>query len=108
MGYNNLVKRDYVDEYGIQRRVLVPDGEHNLAEGVPISLAVDSLFSQSPLEYRKALMVELWARGLIEPCDFSKAGAAELVRAALLAVTKHDTLDILSFAREAKKDCRNG
>lgn len=97
------VKRDYTDRDGIQRRVIIPTGITDYAEGIPISLAVDTLFAQSGIEYRRALIDELWARGLIEPCDYLKPGAAELITAALRAANKRDALDIISFAKE---DCK--
>lgn len=103
MGHFNLTKVDYTDKDGIKRRVLLPAGDHNVNEGIPISLDLDSLYGHCPVEYRRILTDELWARGLIEPCDFNRPGASELIRAAILAAVKRDTLDIQSLAREACK-----
>lgn len=103
MGYLNLTKVDYTDEFGIKRRVLLPVGDTNVREGIPISLDLDTLYAHSPIEYRRNLTDELWARGLIEPCDFLKPGADDLIRASLLAVAKRDTFDIKTLAREACK-----
>lgn len=96
-------KVDYTDREGIKRRVLIPDGVTDYSEGIPISLSLDSLYPHCPVEYVKTLTDELWARGLVEPCDFRRAGANELVRAALLAVAKKDVLDIVNFAN---KECK--
>ncbi len=94
---------DYRDELGIDRRVLVPEDDGaNPSEGVPLSLDVDSLYEHMPVKFRQQLIKELWARNLIEPTDFLRPGAAELIRAALLSVVKRDTMDILNLARERK------
>lgn len=98
-----LVKVDYEDRDGIKRRVLIPEGMIDYSEGIPVSLSVDSLYRHCPIEYKKVLTEELWARGLIEPCDYLLPGAAELITAAIRAAVKHDALDIVSFARE---DCK--
>lgn len=97
------IRVDYRDEQGIDRRVLVPedDGAHP-SEGVPISLDVDSLYEHMPIKFRQQLVKELWARNLVEPADYLKPGAPELIRAALLSVVKRDTMDILNLARERK------
>ncbi len=91
---------DYVDQEGIKRRVRVPDAYTDPVEGIPVSVPVDNLYLHMPLAFRVALVNELWAVGLIEPADFAAGNAPERVRAALLAVVKHDTFDILNLARE--------
>lgn len=103
MGHFGLTKLDYTDDQGIKRRVLLPVGDTNVREGIPLSLDIDSIYPHCPVEYIRNLTDELWARGLIEPCDFKKPGAPELIRSALLAVAKRDTLDILNLANEACK-----
>lgn len=103
MGSYNLTKVDYTDDDGIKRRVLLPVGDHNVREGIPISLNLDTLYAHCPVEYRRILTDELWARGLIEPCDFMKPGADDLIRAAFLAAVRRDSLDIKNLAREACK-----
>ena len=107
MGMNNVIvdarRVDYIDKEGIQRRVLIPDGVTDYAEGIPVSLPVDSLFAHCSAEFRRELIEELWARGLVEPSDYLKAGAAELVTAALRSVVKNDALSIISLAREESK-----
>jgi hypothetical protein len=99
----DMVKMDYVDSDGIQRRVELPAGVSNYAEGVPVSLDVDRLFMDCSPDFRRKLVQELWARNLIEPCDFMKAGAPELIRSAVQACIKIDTLDIITLAN---RECR--
>lgn len=94
---------DYTDKEGIKRRCLIPDGITDYREGIPVSLAVDSLYLHCSLEFRRALVDELWARGLVEPCDFKRPGAAELITAALRSAIKHDALNIISLASEECK-----
>lgn len=94
---------DYVDSEGIKRRVILPsDDGANPDEGIPISVPVDSLFEQMPVEFRRALVDALWANGLIEKDDFLRKDAPDKIRASLLSVVKHDTMDILNLAREMK------
>lgn len=92
---------DFIDDEGIQRRVLLPDDTAaSVDEGIPRSLRVDELYSTASLAFRVRLVQELWNRGLVEPCDFLRPEAPELIRSALLAAVKMDTFDILTFAKE--------
>lgn len=95
---------DYIDKEGIKRRVLLPVGEEDGAidEGIPVSLPVDTLYLHMPLTFRKELIEALWNVGLIEPEDFLRGDAPNRIRAALMSVIKHDTMDILNLAREMK------
>lgn len=97
------IKADYLDSDGIKRRVLLPAGVTAYEEGIPVSLDADRIFVNSSIDFRRRLVDELWARGLIEPCDFNRAGAPELVRAAIVAANKADTIAILTLA---KSDCK--
>jgi len=89
---------DYLDEQKIKRRVLVPTGA-DPSEGIPLSLDVDQLYLDCPLEFRQRFVAELWAVGLIEKKDFERADAPSLIRSALLATVKTDTVMIINFAR---------
>lgn len=93
---------DYTDAEGIKRRVLLPEEGIDPVEGIPISVPVDTLYQHMPLSFRIRLIEALWVVGLIEPDDFLRLGAADQIRAALLSVVKHDTMDILSMAKEVK------
>ena len=99
----NVIRVDYVDKQGIKRRVLLPAGVSDPSEGIPVSLPVDRLYEHCSIDFRRELIEELYARNLVEPADFQKAGAAELVTAAIRSVIKHDALDILSLAREENR-----
>lgn len=103
MTADDIKKVDYLDRDGIRRRVLIPEGVTDYAEGIPVSLAVDTIFADTGVEYRRRLVDELWARGLIEPCDYLKPGAPELITAALRSAQKADALTIISIAHE---DCK--
>lgn len=94
---------DYADKDGIKRRVFIPDGITDYSEGIPASLDVSVLFPDFPVEYIRRLTDELWARGLIEPCDYVKPGAPELIAAALRSAIKVDALSIVTLAH---KDCK--
>lgn len=95
---------DYTDQHGMKRRVRVPAGVSDYREGIPVSLDADRLFDHCSPEFRQMLVNELWARGLVEPCDFKQPGAPELVRAAILACVKKDALDVVSLANN---ECRS-
>lgn len=99
----DMVRVDFVDKNGIQRRVELPTGITDYNEGVPVSLDADRLYMHCSPDFRRKLVEELWARDLIEPCDFKRAGAPELIRAAIQACVKADTLDILTLANN---ECR--
>lgn len=91
---------DYLDENNIKRRVLVPDGV-DASEGIPLSLDVDRLYPDTPIEFRRRLVLELHALGLVEKADFLAPDAANKIRSALLATVKSDTVTIINFARSA-------
>lgn len=97
-----IVKAEYRDRDGIRRRVLIPATGGDPSEGIPISVPVDRLFSHCPVEWRRSLIDELWARGLVEAADFKRAGANELIQGALRSLIKHDTLSIIDFVKGDK------
>lgn len=99
----DTTKAEYVDQNGFRRRVLLPAGVTSYSEGVPVSLDVDRLFEHCSIEFRRKLIDELWARDLVEPCDFLRPGAPELIRAAIAACVKVDTLNIVTLAHS---ECR--
>lgn len=95
---------DYTDGDGLQKRVALPPGNKAYEEGIPVSLDLDQLYGDCPLSFRKRLADELFARGLKEPTDFVRPGAAELVRAAVLGAVRRDALDIIGLARKVIGD----
>lgn len=94
-----LIKLDYRQQNGVLQRVLLPHRDFPPEEGVPISLDLGRLYGHMPIDYVVKLTEALYNRGLVEPADFMKPGAAELTRAAILDVAKRDALDILSEAK---------
>lgn len=90
---------------GVSQVVLLPDGETDATLGIPVSLDLSTLYPHMPPEFVQILTRELHTRGLIEPCDYLKPGAAELYRAALLSVIRHDFLSIQTIAKEV---CNHG
>jgi|SRR5579864_88621 len=97
------VIKDYRDESGIMRRVLLPDDNALVSEGVPLSLDITQLYSHMPIEFVARLSQALWDRGLVEPTDFFKPGAHELCRDAVLDTVKFDALSIVSLARSMRE-----
>jgi len=88
---------------GKKQRVLLPDDApvDHADKGIPVNVDLSALYPEplcSKLEHA------LWDRGLVTPEDFKRGDAAELVRAALQAVLKYDTLDIIRFAIEGNTD----
>lgn len=90
---------DYLDEDGIPRRVLVPQ-DVDVSEGIRLSADIDRLYKECPVDFRRRLVLELNAVGLIEPKDFLGHDASTRVRAALQQAIKSDTMSILAFAKE--------
>ena len=97
----NLKPIDYTDSEGRKRRVLIPDGaDIKPEEGILVSLDLDEVFPDAPADFLAKLHNELWARGLVEPQDFLKAGAPEEYKRALLAVIRLDFARIRQLANE--------
>jgi len=101
---SKLTKVKTTNGLGVPQVVLIPDGE-DAALGIPLSLDLSTLYPHMPPAFVSALTGELHTRGLIEPCDYLKPGAAELYRAALLSVIKHDFLSVQTLAKEV---CNHG
>lgn len=102
---SNLTRRHITDDLGIPKVVLLPAGETDTRLGIPVSLDLSTLYAHMPPAFVQTLTGELHNRGLIEPCDYLKPGAAELYRAALLSVIRHDFLSIQTLAKEV---CNHG
>ena len=102
---SKLTKVKTTNGLGINQVVLIPEGETDASLGIPISLDLSTLYPHMPPAFVSALTGELHTRGLVEPCDYLKPGAAELYRAALLSVIKHDFLSVQTLAKEV---CNHG
>jgi len=93
------VTKDFRDERGIMRRVLLPHDDANPEEGVPLSLNLDHLYEHAPPDFVAQLSSALFSRGLVEPRDFLRPGGHELTRDAVLDCVREDALSIISLAR---------
>jgi hypothetical protein len=100
-----MEKVDTLTADGVKVRVLVPEGGGDPSEGIPVSLDMFEIFPDAPVSFVKRLTEELWALDLVEAWDFTRPGASDKVRSALLAAVKRDTLDIMALAKE---NLRNG
>lgn len=94
--------KDYVDPQGITRRVALPDDWHgdDPSEGIPVSLDLDDIYGDLPIEFRRKLYTALHEAGLVTPCDYLPPGASDKFRRALLLCIKHEFFDVLALARE--------
>ena len=97
------VIKDYTDADGVKHRVLVPNEDSIVEEGVPVSLDIRQLYSHMPPGFVAKLTEALWSRGLIEPADYFKPGAHELTRDAILDMVRFDALSIISLARSMRE-----
>lgn len=95
----NLKPVDYTDTDGRKRRVLIPEGGKP-EEGLLVSLDLDEVFPDAPADFLTKLHNELWARGLVEPQDYLRAGAPEDFKRALLAIVRLDFARIKQLAQE--------
>lgn len=97
----NLIEKQYTDESGIPRLVLIPDNESDVSLGIPISLSLDSLYGHMPLDFQRALVTALHDQGLVKAQDYFAPDAYTKFRAALLSVIRHDFFSVQSLAKES-------
>lgn len=95
-----LVRREYTDELGIPRLVLIPEDETDYSLGVPLALDLHPIFGHMPPQFQRDLYQALRAQGLIEPKDYFAPGAGDRFRAAMLSVIKHDFFSVQTIAKE--------
>lgn len=95
-----IVRQTYTDLSGISRVVLLPQGDQDVAAGIPVSLDLSSLFGHMPDLFQRELYAALHAQGLVDAADYFKKGAAERFRAAMFTVIKHDFLNCQAIAKE--------
>lgn len=103
------ITKNFRDNQGIMRRVLLSSDSDDPVEGIPISLALDQVYPDMPAAFVARLTDELWARGLVEAADYKRPGAPELARAAVQAAARHDAMTIITFAHQsmqARKEYR--
>lgn len=95
-----ITERSYTDTKGIPRVSLIPDGESNMAMGIPVSLDVTRLYSHMPDSFQAELTAALHAVGLVKPQDYFQDGASDRFRAAMLSVIRHDFSNVMALAKE--------
>lgn len=93
-------RQTFTNGLGIPQVVLLPEGETDVATGIPVSLDLSPLFGHMPETFQRAFYTALHAQGLIEPADYFKNGAADRYQRALRTVLKHDFLNIQAIAKE--------
>jgi len=94
---------DYIDENGIQRRVLMPeDSRVSPDEGIPADAfyLLEALYADAPVAFRKELFGHLWTMGLIEPRDYLMPDAVEKYQRALRLTIRHDALSAIRIIKE--------
>lgn len=91
-------------------RVIQRELEQPESDGQPVDDLVDnafdlsSLYEHMPPTFTEKLTNALHARGLVEPGDYFKAGAAQLFRSAMLGVIKKDFLSAQALAKKVWVD----
>lgn len=91
----------YTDKDGILRRVLMPD--HALDDspetGIPISVDLSGIHPNYTIV---ELQNRLFERGLIQPDDFEKPGANDIIMQVLRSLLRLDVAEIVSYVRKQK------
>lgn len=96
-----MTEKDYTDENGIKRRVVLPpDSDLDPREGIPISMPLDEIFETLPASFVARLTDECWKRGLIKPEDYIRPGAGEMYKAAFRAIIATDFHVLVTRAKE--------
>lgn len=102
-GEDKFTKTTYHDDQDIPRVVMLPPGETDATMGIPTSLDLTPLYGHLSADFQKRLYTALHARGLVEPADYVKPGAADRFRAAMLSAIKHDFTSVLALVQEELK-----
>lgn len=84
----------------LEAQTVEPAAPMSVSNGLDLS----SLYEHMPPEFAEKLTKALHARGLVEPGDYFKAGAANLFRSAMLNVIKHDFLSAQALAQKVWVD----
>lgn len=93
------VEKKFVDESGVPKVVMVPEGFTNLEAGIPVSLDISSLYEHMPHQFVVEFTAALHEMGLVKPQDYFQPGAADRYKQALLMVIRHDFLNIQALAK---------
>jgi hypothetical protein len=95
-----IVEADFISSSGVPQRVLIPQGETNLATGIPVSLDLSPLYSHMPEDFLRELTKSCHAVGLVKPIDYLSPEAGQRFRAAMLSVIKRDFSNVMALAKE--------
>lgn len=99
---------NHVDDNGLNRRYLLPDGADiiNIEEGIPIDFynEIMDIYQGAPKDFTISLCKGLWNQGLVERDDFLKPDASTRFRRAMLSTIKHDAFRIISIAKGKNHD----
>lgn len=95
-----IVEADFISDNGIPMRVLVPEGEKNLASGIPVSLDLSPLYPHMPDTWLKELTLACHAVGLVKAVDYFAPDAGQRFRAAMLSVIRHDFSNVQAIAKQ--------
>lgn len=94
-GSGSLVTKEYKDDEGRWWVVAVPEGETDLAMGIPIG-PPDLSGLNLPLNIEVRLHNQLWSRGLITAKDIRGPNGSREVFAALQSALKVDVASVTS------------
>ena len=91
-----MVKVDYVDSNGLNRRVLLKNEYDNPQKGIPIDVyeTINELYSNATNEFKNGFYTRLWNMGLVEPHNFASNDAKTKVRQCLNASLACDATDL--------------
>lgn len=94
-----MVKVDYIDENGIQRRVLLKTEYESPEKGIPLDVysVLNEFYADTNDNFRKVLYETLWAMGLIEPHHFQAPDARKKFRQALQSSLSRDATDAIRY-----------
>ena len=97
-----MIKKDYINQQGIQRRVWLLNTLDDPEQGMPADVFddLDELYQDASQAFRDKLYSRLWQLNLIEPQDFQKSSAIKRYRQALQFAIKHDATDAIRHIKK--------
>lgn len=94
------VKKQFVDDDGINRLSIVPSEYEQAEIGVPVDAfhILDSFYGDKiPATFRQRLYKQLWDVGLREPSDFLASDAGNRYKQALRHAIASDATDAIRY-----------
>lgn len=97
-----MIIKDYTDDRGVQRRVIVKNASDSPSEGIPHDIydRLDELYADAPERFRLTLYRKLWARGLITREDFEKPNAPVTFRRAFQSAVASEAQHAVHYVME--------